>query len=275
MTYVVGDVHGHREPLADALREHGLIDAEGDWSGGETHLWFLGDFVDRGPDGLGVIELVMRLQRQAADAGGRVETLLGNHEILLLGTHRFFDTEVPSDGGYRSFARSWTLNGGQLADLRGLSPEHIAWLARRPLIAHAVDHLLLHSDTLEYFEWGSGVEEINDAVHGVLAGDDLFEWWEVWRRMTTRYAFRGPDGPEAAGMVLSRLGGTRIVHGHSVIADQVGVHPMDIQGPHLYAGGKVLGIDAGLFVGGPCLVVRLPFDDASSNGHEVLAQRDE
>lgn len=259
-TYVVGDVHGHRQPLVDALCERGLVDPDGTWSGGTTHLWFLGDFVDRGPDGLGVIDLVMRLQEQAAAAGGQVETLLGNHEILLLGTHRFGDTEVPSDGGYRSFARSWNLNGGQVADLVGLAEEHVAWLERRPLVAHAEDHLLLHSDTLEYFHWGSDAEEINHGVQAVLAGDDLVEWWEVWRRMTTRYAFRGGDGPETAERVLELLGGSRIVHGHSVIADQVGRHPVDIEGPVLYAGGKVLGIDAGLFVGGPCLVVPLPYD---------------
>ncbi|MGH3520951.1 MAG: metallophosphoesterase family protein [Haloechinothrix sp.] len=259
-TFVVGDVHGHREPLADALRDKGLIDAEGNWSGGRTRLWFLGDFVDRGPDGIGVIDLVMRLHEQAADADGLVQTLLGNHEILLLGMRGFGDAEVPSGPGYRSFARSWILNGGQMADLDRLTDRHIDWLARRPLIAHAEDHLLLHSDTLEYFEWGSDTEEINSAVHEVLAGEDLAQWWEVWRRMTTRYAFRGPEGPEVAEMVLDRLGGKLIVHGHSVIADQVGLHPMDIQGPHLYAGGKVLGVDAGLFVGGPCLVVKLPFE---------------
>jgi hypothetical protein len=91
----------------------------------------------------------------------------------------------------------------------------------------------------------------------VLAGDDLFEWWECWRRMTTRYAFRGPEGAEVADKVLAAFGGSQIVHGHSVIADQLGVRPVDVEGPCLYADGKVLGVDGGVFVGGPCLVVRL------------------
>ncbi len=60
--------------------------------------------------------------------------------------------------------------------------------------------------------------------------------------------------------MLSQLGGERIVHGHSVIADQVGVHPAELDAPYLYAGGRVLGIDAGLFAGGPCLVVELPYE---------------
>ena len=47
---------------------------------------------------------------------------------------------------------------------------------------------------------------------------------------------------------------------HSVIADQLGIHPTQIEGPFLYAGGKALGVDGGLFVGGPCLVIELPYE---------------
>jgi len=261
--YVVGDVHGHREALADALRDAKLIDHTDDWCGGEAHLWFLGDFVDRGPDGVGVIDLVMRLNRQAAEAGGSVQTLLGNHEILLLGMHHFGDAEVPRilDGfGPRSFARSWQINGGQPDDQEELTDEHVEWLSTRPLVAHAADHLLLHSDTLEYLAWGNDVEEINETVGQILAGEDLADWWDVWRRMTTRYAFRGARGPRAAAEVLAKLGGDRIVHGHSVIADQLGIHPTQVEAPFLYADGRVLGVDGGLFAGGPCLVVALPWE---------------
>ncbi|WP_199431616.1 metallophosphoesterase [Qaidamihabitans albus] len=259
-TFVVGDVHGHRDELAEALRERGLVDESGDWAGAGARLRFLGDFVDRGPDGVGAIDLVRKLQRQAADAGGSVESLLGNHEILLLGMYRFGDTPVPSDFGPRSFARSWEINGGQLADQDDLTDEHVEWLLARPLIGHAANHLLVHSDTLEYLDWGGTAEEINASVREVLAGDDLEQWWEVWRRMTTRYAFRGPHGQENAELMLARLGGERIVHGHSVIADQLGIHPAQIEAPYLYAGGKALGIDGGVFVGGPCLVVELPWE---------------
>ncbi len=259
-TYVVGDVHGHRAELVEQLRARGLVDESEDWAGGAARVWFLGDFVDRGPDGIGAVDLVMRLQRQAPEAGGSVQTLLGNHEILLLGMYHFGDTDVPSDFGPRSFARSWEINGGQQADQERLTEEHVEWLSTRPLVAHAADHLLLHSDTLEYLDWGDDAEEINAGVHEVLAGDDIEEWWEVWRRMTTRYAFRGPNGAEVAGAMLSLLGGSRIVHGHSVIADQLGIHPSQIEEPYLYAGGTVLGVDGGLFAGGPCLVVPLPWE---------------
>ncbi|MGQ0837015.1 metallophosphoesterase [Actinokineospora sp.] len=258
-TYVVGDVHGHRAELLDALRTAGLIDGDGAWAGGETHLWFLGDFVDRGPDGIGVIDVVIRLADEAEQAGGRVETLLGNHEILLLGMHKFGDTEVPSDFGPRSFARSWEMNGGRSSDQEALTPEHLAWLIERPVLALVGEHLLMHSDTLEYLCWGEDIDAINAAVRAVLHDDDLVQWWDVWRRMTTRYAFRGALGEQIADELLTVLGGQRVVHGHSVIADQLGILPIQIEGPYEYAGGKALGVDGGVFVGGPCLVVKLPW----------------
>lgn len=259
-TYVVGDVHGHRDELAEALREKGLLDSDDDWAGGEATLWFLGDFVDRGPDGVGVIDLVMRLERQAATAGGHCGTLLGNHEILLLGMYHFGDTEVPSDFGPRSFARSWEINGGLLEDQDRLTPQHIEWLTSRPMLTLAADHLLMHSDTLEYLGWGEDIDGINARGREILEGSDIEAWWDVWRRMTTRYAFRGPEGTDVAQQLMDRLGGERIVHGHSVIADQLGIHPAQIEGPYLYAGGKALGIDGGLFVGGPCLIIPLPWE---------------
>ncbi|HEX3590553.1 MAG TPA: metallophosphoesterase [Pseudonocardiaceae bacterium] len=262
--YVIGDVHGHRTELVDALRAAGLVDEDATWAGGTARVWFLGDFFDRGPDGVAVVDLVMDLGEQAAAAGGSVRALLGNHEILTLGMHQFGDTEVPSDFGSRSFERSWQLNGGQEADQTSLTDRQLDWLAGLPVLARVDDYLLMHSDTVEYLGWGQSVDEINESVGQVLAGDDIVRWWDCWRRMTTRYAFRGPDGPETADKLLAIFGGRRIVHGHSVIADQLGVPPALVDGPCLYADGRVLGVDGGVFVGGPCLVVPLAEDEVPS-----------
>ncbi|MBB4968743.1 metallophosphoesterase [Saccharothrix violaceirubra] len=259
--FVVGDVHGHLAELTRALHASALVDPEGSWTGGDAELWFLGDFVDRGPDGIGVIEFVMRLSAQAAEAGGHVDALVGNHEVLLLGMHRFGDENVPNAPTPRSFARSWLLNGGLRSDQDRLTPAHIDWLTSRDVLKLVDGHLLMHSDTLAYLEWGGTIDAVNKAVRAVLTGDDLEHWWECWRKMTTRYAFRGPDGADTAAEVLASLGGFEVVHGHSVIADQLGVTPDRIDGPLRYADGKVLAIDAGLYSGGPCLVVRLDEQD--------------
>ncbi|MGH3629104.1 MAG: metallophosphoesterase family protein [Sciscionella sp.] len=255
--YVIGDVHGHRRELAAALRTAGLVDCGAHWSGGDSVLVFLGDFVDRGPEGVAVIELVMRLSEEAAEAGGRITALLGNHEILALGMYLFGEQEVPSDFGPRSFARSWRLNGGLEADQEAMTTDQVAWLSALPALALEADHLLMHSDTVEYFGWGETIAEINEGVRAVLQGSDIRAWWDCWRRMTTRYAFRGEYGQRLAEEVLGRLGGNMIVHGHSVIAEALGVAAEDVHEPLYYAGDKVVDVDGGLFIGGPCLIVRL------------------
>jgi hypothetical protein len=80
--YVIGDIHGQLQKLTKLLRDARLIDSSLAWSGGNATIWFMGDFVDRGPDGIAVIDLVMRLQQEAARAGGSICSILGNHEML-------------------------------------------------------------------------------------------------------------------------------------------------------------------------------------------------
>jgi len=235
-----------------------LLDSGRVWSGGQAGLTFMGDYFDRGPDGIAVVDLIRRLQDEAAAAGGRADAMIGNHEILALGMHRFGD-QIVSSGlmSRRSFARSWVLNGGQPHDQRRLTVEYVDWLSGLDSVVLAGSDLLLHSDTTEYFRWGDTAERINDAVRSVLAGDDLEQWWQCWVRMTTRHAFVGSDGEEVAAGLLGRLGGERIVHGHSIIATLTERQPREVTGPFSYAGGRVLAVDGGIYGGGPCLVVRL------------------
>jgi hypothetical protein len=79
-----GDVHGAFEEFTGLLREVGVIDGNNDWSGGDTHLVSLGDLIDRGPGSRDVVELLMKLERQAAAAGGAVHVVLGNHEVMVM-----------------------------------------------------------------------------------------------------------------------------------------------------------------------------------------------
>jgi len=83
---VVGDIHGHYEGLICLLRRAGLVDGEMNWAGGKAWLIQMGDILGRGARGLQCCRLLMKLQAQAAFAGGAVVCLLGNHEAMA--THR-------------------------------------------------------------------------------------------------------------------------------------------------------------------------------------------
>jgi hypothetical protein len=94
------DVHGAYTELVALLQANGMIDGELRWSGGRTHLVSLGDLLDRGDDSRKVMDLLMRLQGEAAAAGGRVHVVLGNHEAMnVLGDLRYVDA-----GEYAAYA---------------------------------------------------------------------------------------------------------------------------------------------------------------------------
>ncbi|MBQ0983305.1 metallophosphoesterase [Streptomyces sp. F63] len=265
--YVVGDVHGYLDELRAALLAQGLIDSQDRWAAGNTRLWFLGDFTDRGPDGIGVIDLVMRLSAEAAAAGGYCKALMGNHELLLIGAKRFGDTPVSSGAGTASFHAAWLLNGGQRSDMDRLQDHHVQWMARLDAMAEEDGHLLVHSDTTAYLDYGDSIEAVNDAVTETLQRADAEECWDLFRKFTKRFAFRDQGGAEAVRALLGAYGGRRIVHGHSPIpylTGQVGSEDGEdggapvVEGPHVYADGLAVAMDGGVTMAGKMLVAQLP-----------------
>ncbi|MEU9185353.1 metallophosphoesterase [Streptomyces sp. NPDC048484] len=267
--YVVGDVHGYIDELVAALREKGLIDAEGRWVAGTSRLWFLGDFTDRGPDGIGVIDLVMRLSAEAAAVGGYCKALMGNHELLLLGARRFGDTPVNSGAGTATFQAAWLLNGGQKTDMERLQDHHLQWMARLDAMELADGHLLVHSDTTAYLDYGDSIEAVNDTIRETLTRNDADECWDLFRKFTKRFAFRDDGGAQAVRSLLETYGGSRIVHGHSPIpylrgdmGSEDGGDPSAalIEEPHVYADKLAIAMDGGVTMAGKLLVQQLPLD---------------
>jgi len=244
----VGDVHGCRDVLVGLLRDAGLVSGDERWSGADARLWLLGDLTDRGPDGVGAIELVRRLERESGEA---VRCLLGNHEALLLAAarHGGEETSVPGE----TFYGLWELNGGVETDLRALTPEHLAWIATLPPLAVDGGSLLVHADTAAYLGLGGTVEAVARKAHTLLEGsadevDGLLVVLSDRMRLGDEAAVRS---------LLDAYGGSRIVHGHTPIAFVRGVDPRGVTGPLVYADGVVTNVDHCLFAGGPGFVTRL------------------
>ena len=104
----VGDVHGAYDAFVAILKAAGIIDARERWAGGRAVLIQTGDMLDRGADSRKVMDLLRRLERDAARAGGRAIPLLGNHEFMrLIGDWRYV-----SAGELQAFRR------GDSEDLR-------------------------------------------------------------------------------------------------------------------------------------------------------------
>jgi serine/threonine protein phosphatase 1 len=126
LTFAVGDVHGCLDKL-----QRLLMACEAYAGARPTRYVFLGDYIDRGPQSRGVIELLMR--RQAARPG-TIVCLRGNHEQMAIDAHGS-DRAVPL----------WLANNGAstLRNYGGpISPEHLAWLSALPFC---------HDDGLRFF----------------------------------------------------------------------------------------------------------------------------
>ena len=258
--YVIGDVHGQYDKLVAVLRDAGLIDAANQWRGGGATLWFMGDYFDRGLDGIAAIDLIRALQEEAAEAGGRVGALLGNHDVLILAARRFGDQ--PSGGPGGTFLSSWRQNGGEASDLARLGAAHEAWLCNLPALALSGGRLLAHADATFYQVYGRSVPAVNHAFRALLHGDDPAAWDKLLDYFSQRRAFQDRDlGPARVGRVLALYGGRQLVHGHTPIAKLSGSRPEGVSGPLVYAGGLAVDVDAGMYLGGRGFVACLPDEE--------------
>lgn len=130
--YVTSDAHGHLVALKEALELAGVGPAD--------ELYVLGDMIDRGPDPIGVIDLVRSMSN--------AHVLLGNHEELMLDAIKAVG--APRDGFFNihnvgkaefSLWYSWMQNGGgntaeQLETFgKAEFNEFISWLNELPLFA--------------------------------------------------------------------------------------------------------------------------------------------
>jgi hypothetical protein len=90
----VGDIHGDFNAFVAIMQKAKLLDSSNNWIGGKKHFVSTGDYLDRGPDSRKVMDLLMKLEKQADDAGGKMHVLLGNHEVMnLIGDRRYVALE--------------------------------------------------------------------------------------------------------------------------------------------------------------------------------------
>ena len=94
-----GDIHGDFGALQRVLRLAGVTDAEDRWIGGTLWVVHTGDYLDRGDGELEIMQLLSKLEKEAAVAGGRMIVLNANHEIINVDWFFRFVTER----GFASF----------------------------------------------------------------------------------------------------------------------------------------------------------------------------
>ena len=175
MTYVISDIHGYPfEEVMALLQKAGF--------GDDDFLFVLGDVIDRGDDGVKMLQWMM--------AQPNVELVLGNHEVMLLSCDFIFDEITDSflselNAKKMSLLSIWQLNGAaptlkELTSLSTAERKNILEYLREASLYDSVtvngqDYLLTHSGLGHFDEH----KKIRD-----YARDDL-----LWNRpsIDTRY----------------------------------------------------------------------------------------
>ena len=200
----VGDIHGAFDNFVAILRAAQVIDNRNRWSGKKTVLVQTGDILDRGPDSRKAIDLIRRLERDAPRAGGRVVSLLGNHEFMrLVSDWRYVSAgeieafKTGDSGQYRDqvyaalsqqagqrakaegrefdeaayreqFMKELPLGMIELRQAFGPQGDYAKWIRERPTVAKINGVLFLHGGISPEIA-SLGCEGINAAVSKELA----------------------------------------------------------------------------------------------------------
>lgn len=214
----VGDIHGEYDGLVSILQRAELIDEGSHWIGGTTTLVQTGDLFDRGVHLREVFELLMRLQQEAAAAGGRVVVLIGNHEGMnLTDFYRDANPEVYATfvddksekrrkAGFKNYKKFWQVRSkaagtdppaflpdakdwwmglyppGRIEYTEAIGPNgrYGKWLRTLPVAVVLDDVLFVHGGVGPALE-GLSVEEINSTIAKELAIYDRLRAYMVER----------------------------------------------------------------------------------------------
>lgn len=245
------DVHGAYQELLSVLRETAVIDESLRWRGGDTHLVSLGDLLDRGPDSRKVLDLLMRLEREANDAGGAVHLVLGNHEVMnIVGDLRYV-----SGAEYAAFAgpedatlreEAWRLvheqepdavraefdtafPAGYFAHRRAFSAtgQYGAWLLAKPFLLTINDTAFVHAGLPEMVA-RLGLETTNQTLHAELA-----EYLQTWAAIETELNLARPVGFQERPDTVASRGAEQ--QSKTLLAMQ-GAEIFTPKGPHWFRG---------------------------------------
>jgi serine/threonine protein phosphatase 1 len=210
--WIIPDIHGCAKTLR-ALFDDYIKPSKGD------ELYFLGDYIDRGPDAKGVIDFIMKLQKD----NYTVHLLKGNHEETCVNACRE-EEELKSFIGFKGkniSKAAWLQFGGKetmksigIKDLRDMPGEYLEWMDG--LKTHIIldDFVLVHAG-------------LNFSITDPYEDENAMLWSRDF-------------SPQA-----EKIGGRTLIHGHMPISLETIFMLTD--NPEKY---KYIDLDNGVFMAG-------------------------
>lgn len=165
--FAISDIHGCLKTFEALLDEIQFSTSD--------ELYILGDYIDRGPDSKGVIDLIWKLEQE----GYHVRCLRGNHEQMLLDI-----LDQPSrsyDPGDEQLLDSFRVNHAMR-----IPEKYIKWCRQLPYYFEVDEYLLVHAG-------------FNFNIDDPLSDTHAMMWIRNWR----------------ADIDREWLNGRIVVHGHT------------------------------------------------------------
>ena len=224
--FVMSDPHGKLDCVVSLLCGNGVIDRQLHWSFGSNHLVVIGDIFDRGNDVPQICWLFYQLEEEAAQAGGRVSFLLGNHEPLLLaGDMRYTKPK------YALLAEKV---GMAYPLLLGPDTELGRWLGTRNTMQTIGNDLYVHAGLgAEFYDRDLRIDDVNEAMSralflkkeerktlspltAFLYGNSGPIWYRGLVRTDAKY---NPLPADSLQLILQRYGAEHIIVGHTIFKE--------------------------------------------------------
>lgn len=224
--FVMSDPHGRLDCVISLLQGNAVIDKDYRWSFGTNHLMIIGDVFDRGKDVPQILWLFYKLEQEAAEAGGRVSFLLGNHEPMVLAGDLRYAKEK-----YKMLAERL---GMKYSALFGPDTELGRWLATRNTMQTIGSDLYVHAGlNKEFYDRRLSIPTVNetmsrglflskqerkahDSLTAFLYGSSGPIWYRGLVRTDAKYH---PLPPDSLQMMLDRYQARHLIVGHTIFDD--------------------------------------------------------
>ncbi|MGC8865155.1 MAG: metallophosphoesterase [Bacteroidales bacterium] len=219
----VGDLHGQLDDLIRLLKAAQVVDSALNWKFGKGYLVFLGDFTDRGSQVTELLWFVLHLRHQAAQHGGKVLAILGNHDMMsMLGDHRYLNPK------YQQICEYFGLEYWSFFDR---DTELGRFLRSLPVILKIGDNLIVHAGISH--ELMSTKPDINSLNSAFYAFNNTFpprlnaqmdfllrENGPIWYRgLIPDYDLRQQGSQQLVDSIAEWFGVQRIIIGHSEVPE--------------------------------------------------------
>lgn len=236
---VTSDPHANFDCLFNLLSGNGVIDGKCNWTYGNGHLVLIGDVMDRGDDATAIFWLLYKLEAQAAEQGGAVHYVMGNHEpLVLMNDNRY------TNGKYLKLADSLGVPYNHFFSQRS---ELGRWITSHNTIEKIGENVIVHAGlSTDLYDSHLTIEEVNALMPAGLykrkadrkkTGGLVYmlhgSYGPVWYRGLVREEAKyRPMPADSLDMILHAYKAERIIVGHTIFDDIT-----------KFYGGKVIGVN--------------------------------